>query len=159
MASTLIRATRKRLFGFCSYVLKSDQTCVTGGWSLGSGGTAAPKKCPALPDPLASLSTPATGGACIATDLTINGGTPTLTPGVYCKKLELNSGAVVTLQAGIYVFREALLKVNSASTLKGNNVLLFFHGEKYPYGSGQHELAGPDRENRGALHGSGDLSE
>jgi hypothetical protein len=88
------------------------------------------QKMPALPDPLASLPAPAeAAGACTKTDFTINGGSMSLTPGVYCKNLNINSGAVVTLQPGIYVIREGLLKVNSGSTLKGDNILLFFTGK------------------------------
>ena len=87
------------------------------------------QKMPRPSGPACQSASPATGGACTQTDLTINGGTSTLAPGVYCKKLEINSGAVVILTAGIYVIRDGLLKVNSASTLKGDNVLLFFTGE------------------------------
>ncbi len=117
------------VFTNANSTINSTQTCVTGGWIMASGSTPAPKKCPAIPDPLANLPIPAqAAGACTKTDFTINGGTSTLAPGVYCKTLTINAGAVVTLQPGIYVIRDGLLKVNSSSTLKGDNVLLFFTG-------------------------------
>jgi hypothetical protein len=49
-----------------------------------------------------------------------------MSPGVYCKKTLINSGSTVTMEPGLYVFREGELTVNSLSSLKGAGVTLFF---------------------------------
>jgi hypothetical protein len=80
-------------------------------------------------DPLQGKPAP-TVGNCVAsrTDLSI-GSNQTLSPGTYCKKLEINSGATVTLNSGVYVLRGTELIVNSGSKLKvaggGDGVLIY----------------------------------
>jgi Putative Flp pilus-assembly TadE/G-like len=100
--------------------INADWTCVAGGWTVGGASVyqPAPKKCPAFPDPLANLPTPAEAtGPCTKEDYKIDKGTATLSPGVYCKNLLIDNGAVVTLNPGIYVIRDGPLKINSGSTL------------------------------------------
>jgi hypothetical protein len=105
---------------------------VMGGWTPGGSNVyqPAPKKCPVFDDPLVSLPTPPEASApCTKSDHKIDLVSVTLSPGVYCKNLTIENGAVVTLNPGIYVIREGILKINSGATLKGEGVLLFFTGE------------------------------
>jgi Flp pilus assembly protein TadG len=82
--------------------------------------------CPILKDPLASRPAPLTGG-CVATDLKVTSST-TLSPGTYCGGLRISKGAVVTLNPGIYAFKDGKLDVSGGATLKGANVGLYFTG-------------------------------
>jgi hypothetical protein len=52
-----------------------------------------------------------------------------LTPGVYCKKLEISSGGEVTFLPGIYVMRDGLLEVSSNGKAVGTDMMLFFEGK------------------------------
>ncbi|MET3892490.1 Flp pilus assembly protein TadG [Bosea sp. OAE506] len=83
--------------------------------------------CPILNDPLASRPPPSTG-ACAATDLKVTAST-TLSPGTYCGGVRISKGAVVTLNPGIYAFKEGRLDVSGGATLKGANVGLYFTGK------------------------------
>ena len=83
--------------------------------------------CPVLKDPLASRPPPSTG-ACAATDLKITAST-TLSPGTYCGGIRISKGATVTLNPGIYAFKDGKLDVSGGATLKGVNVGLFFTGK------------------------------
>ncbi len=103
-------------------------TCVNGGWNLNSGSTVSPLPvhCPAVSDPLASLPYPTHAG-CDYNDLSLSG-TLTLSPGVYCGKLELNAGADVTFQPGVYIKKNGEFIVNSDSRAFGQGVMFFFTG-------------------------------
>ncbi len=83
--------------------------------------------CPVLKDPLASRPPPSTG-ACAATDLKITAST-TLSPGTYCGGIRISKGATVTLNPGIYAFKDGKLDVSGGATLKGANVGLYFTGK------------------------------
>lgn len=110
--------------------IAATSVCVTGGYRLNSGSTSTPtpqKGCPVNPDPLASLPEPSYGG-CTVTDLVVDvGQTRTLSPGVYCKKLEIQNNATVYLKPGIYFFPDAELIVNAGGKLIGDEVMLFFN--------------------------------
>jgi Flp pilus assembly protein TadG len=110
-------------------ILLAPILCVSGGWTNQGVAIAAPKKCDPVADPLVNLPVPPeASGACKYSNHTVNGGNVSLTPGVYCNNFTLNSGAVATLSPGTCVFRDGVLKLNSASKLKGAGVLLFFTG-------------------------------
>jgi Putative Flp pilus-assembly TadE/G-like len=114
--------------------VKASAVCVNGKYRE-NGGTISPKPrtgCPAAADPLANLPEPAQAkGPCDYTDVVVNNfAITTLDPGVYCKRLEINAGANVTLRPGIYVFQDAELVVNSLAKLSGSEVMLFFSGTK-----------------------------
>lgn len=83
--------------------------------------------CPILKDPLASRPPPSTG-ACTANDLKVTSST-TLSPGTYCGGVRISKGAVVTLNPGIYAFKDGPLDVSGSATLKGANVGLYFTGK------------------------------
>ena len=112
--------------------ITATSVCVTGGYRLNSGSTSTPtpqKNCPVNPDPLAGLPEPSYGG-CSFTDLVVDGGqTKTLSPGVYCKKLEIQNNATVYFKPGNYFFPDAELIVNAGGKLVGDEVMLFFNGE------------------------------
>lgn len=83
--------------------------------------------CPILKDPLASRPPPSTG-ACTANYLKVTSST-TLSPGTYCGGVRISKGAVVTLNPGIYAFKDGPLDVSGSATLKGANVGLYFTGK------------------------------
>ncbi|WP_244539583.1 TadE/TadG family type IV pilus assembly protein [Methylobacterium sp. 174MFSha1.1] len=95
--------------------ITATRTCTVGGFH---GGRENFKPlpvtgCPALKDPLASLPPPSVG-SCVATDLSLTGGTHTLSPGTYCGGLSIDGGAEVTMRPGIYVMKDGPLIVGPA---------------------------------------------
>lgn len=83
--------------------------------------------CPVLTDPLASRPPPPIGG-CSANALSITKST-ILSPGTYCGGILISKGAVVTLNPGVYAFKDGPLHVSGGATLKGANVGLYFNGK------------------------------
>jgi len=82
----------------------------------------------ALPsgDPLAYLTPPAAGGACLQTNYSIgNGLTSTIDPGVYCHGITIKGGAHITMNAGTYVLRGGGLTVSNGATLHGTGVTFY----------------------------------
>ena len=71
-----------------------------------------------LSDPLASLVIPTKSATCLFTAKKINGGTVNLSPGTYCKGLEITNHAIVTLAAGRYFIDQDKFKVQDL-TLTG----------------------------------------
>lgn len=78
----------------------------------------------AVLDPYATVSYP-TFGACTALNFSAKN-TMTIDPGVYCGGMNINAGANVTLNAGIYYLDGGDLTVNGGATLTGTNVTLVF---------------------------------
>lgn len=70
-----------------------------------------------LSDPYASLSIPSPG-SCSATNKKVNSGATTLSPGTYCKGLDIGANAVVTLSPGTYYIDEGDLKINGQASVK-----------------------------------------
>ena len=105
----------------------ADSICVTGDYE-GSGYSPAPDtSCDPEPDPLASLPDPSYG-SCDYTDHVVSSGTETLTPGVYCGKLEIQNGATAILDPGIYIMDDALFKANSGGIIQGDDVMIYLTG-------------------------------
>ncbi len=105
----------------------ADSICVTGDYE-GSGYSPAPDtSCDPEPDPLASLPDPSYG-SCDHTDFVVSSGTETLTPGVYCGKLEIQNGATAILNPGVYIMDDALFKANSGGTIQGEDVTIYLTG-------------------------------
>lgn len=83
--------------------------------------------CPILQDPLAARPQPTVGG-CLRTNLELDGVTTTLTPGTYCGGILITNGARITMQPGIYVIKDAPLRVTGNGSLTGTNVGFFMTG-------------------------------
>jgi Flp pilus assembly protein TadG len=111
-----------------SSILKSQSTCVVGGWTGSGTFTPNPTKCAAMADPLVSLPAPPEAtGPCTKTNYSLGAQTVTLNPGVYCDGLTMD-GTTATLNPGIYVIRNGLFKLSSGAKVTGSGVLLFFIG-------------------------------
>jgi|GEM_PF-1073405 len=88
--------------------------------------------CTQVKDPLRTRRQPRGNGGCDHTDLTLDGGSHTLDPGVYCGKTDIKGGADVWMNPGIYVFRDGgadgkgELFTRDTSRLQGNRVGLHF---------------------------------
>ncbi len=109
--------------------VKAALVCSSGGADI-SGGTLSPSPkldCPQSGDPLADRPEPRYG-ACDFTDFKTSGAV-ILTPGVYCGGIELASGAVAALMAGIYVIKDGSLKVANNAVMTGTDVGFFFSGD------------------------------
>ena len=83
---------------------------------------------PPIADPLAYLTPPPYGG-CDHTDMEVEGGTHTLWPGVYCDGLEIDDGAVVTFEPGVYVIKDGEFEVDDGSSIQGDGVGFFLTGD------------------------------
>jgi Flp pilus assembly protein TadG len=83
---------------------------------------------PALPDPYAGVTMPSFSG-CDQHNYTAKT-TVTLSPGVYCGGIGLNSSANVTLNPGIYYLDQGNLSVNGGAVLTGDGVTLVFTSSK-----------------------------
>lgn len=117
-----------------SSIVEAQSTCIVGNAYVNSGSAfvpAAQTNCKPVPDPLEYLPEPSEATkSCDFTDLVVSSGqTRALTPGVYCKKLEISSGGEVSFAPGIYVMRDGLLKVSSNSKATGSDMMLFFQGQ------------------------------
>jgi len=55
----------------------------------------------------------------------------TLTPGTYCGGLDISSGAVVTMEPGIYIFADDDFKIGGGAQLAGQEVLLAYTNSKF----------------------------
>ena len=64
--------------------------------------------------------------ACNHNNVQLSSGTYTLEPGVYCGNTVLKPQANVTMNPGLYVFRDGYLQVQAQASLTGNGVTLFF---------------------------------
>jgi len=80
---------------------------------------------PPQPDPLATRAAPSFSNSCNFVDKKINGGTVSLSPGVYCNGIAITSGAVVTFQPGTYILMGGGLTVGGNSTLHGSGVTFY----------------------------------
>jgi hypothetical protein len=78
---------------------------------------------PALSDPLAAVVSPSFSGTCNHTSYSVTSGTVALSPGTYCKGLNI-ANATVTLSAGLYVITGG--GIWNHSTVTGTGVTLFF---------------------------------
>lgn len=83
--------------------------------------------CPVMADPLASRPPPSTGG-CSATDLKVTTSI-TLSPGTYCGGIRISKAAAVSMNPGIYVFKDGPLDVSGGASLKGANVGIYLNGK------------------------------
>lgn len=82
--------------------------------------------CPVMADPLASRPPPPIGG-CTATDLKVTTSI-TLSPGTYCGGIRISKAASVSMNPGVYVFKDGPLDVSGGASLKGVNVGIYLNG-------------------------------
>ncbi len=78
------------------------------------------------PDPLGALPEPDWAGCDFTAKININNGDATLSPGVYCNKVSINTSGTVTFLPGIYIFDGAGLSIGSQATVVGDGVMFFF---------------------------------
>jgi hypothetical protein len=57
-------------------------------------------------------------------------GPTTLSPGVYCSGIDVQTQAIVTFSSGLYVIKDGTLTVSSGSTVTGNGITFYFTGTK-----------------------------
>jgi Flp pilus assembly protein TadG len=81
-----------------------------------------------LPDPLASVPFPPLGACASQSGTSIKTNT-TLSPGTYCGGLNISSGAIVTLNPGVYIFTDGDFKIDSGAQVSGKEVMLAFTGK------------------------------
>jgi Flp pilus assembly protein TadG len=112
--------------------LTANLVCARGGVSNMAGQVRATllSDCPAQRNPLDTKPEPPLQDACLQTKLTIKDGIRTLSPGVYCKGVTIEGVARVTLNPGIYVFRDGPLTVRQNAEFSGQGVTLMFTGKK-----------------------------
>ena len=113
-----------------SAVLKAGMICSAGGALKFVSSNFSPQPttdCPALPDPLRSVTAPSVG-PCNYTDTVVDGLTRTLQPGTYCGGLKVTNAANVTLAGGIYIVTGGPLLVDKGSTLTGSHVGIYLGG-------------------------------
>jgi hypothetical protein len=77
-----------------------------------------------VPDPYSDVAIPFFSG-CDHNNFTAKT-TITISPGVYCGGMQLNAGANVTLEPGIYYIDRGSLSINGNATLTGDGVTLIF---------------------------------
>lgn len=115
--------------------LTADMLCSSGGISNASKSFSATEvtDCPQLTDPLASRAAPSVPAYCDETNLRFStkyssGGSVTLSPGVYCGGIDIDSFAKVTLSPGIYIIKDGILSVDKYAELRGSDVSFYFTG-------------------------------
>ena len=77
-----------------------------------------------IADPYADVTVPSFSG-CTQTNLTVKT-TLTIVPGVYCGGINVNAGAVLTLESGVYYIDGGNFSVNGGATVTGQGVTLIF---------------------------------
>lgn len=84
--------------------------------------------CPAMVDPLATKPEPAVSSGCDFNKVVIDKGMKTLNPGTYCGGLEIRASAKVTLNPGIYHFKDAFFHIKEFAEVRGNGVTILLNG-------------------------------
>lgn len=112
--------------------LTANLVCARGGVSNMAGQLRATmlSDCPIQRNPLDAKPEPPLQGGCVQSKLTIKDGIRALSPGVYCKGLTIEGTARVTLNPGVYVFRDGPLTVRQNAEFSGQGVTLVFTGKK-----------------------------
>lgn len=116
------------LDGNSNGVLTASSICVGGNYGSQPTYSPAPQTaCAPMPDPLTNLQMPVVG-TCDYTNATYNGGTVTIDPGVYCGGISVGSSTVLTLNPGIYIIKDGVLKVAGGSSIQGDGVAFYLTG-------------------------------
>lgn len=109
--------------------LSASLICSAGGKD-GATGNFAPEPltdCPTFDDPLAGRPEPAVGACDPALPAKVDT-SRALWPGTYCGGLDIGSGAVVSLDPGIYIIKDGPLIVRDGATLTGAGAGFYFTG-------------------------------
>jgi hypothetical protein len=85
--------------------------------------------CPPMEDPLASRPPPPVG-PCNFNNFTKADYTGEISPGVYCKGLQIHGNSKVTMKPGVYVIKEGDFRIDSNSEVTGAGVGVFLTGQK-----------------------------
>lgn len=117
--------------------------CAVGGYTE-TGDTFTPLPttgCTTVDDPFATVgaydagrsyaptfTSPALAATCTASNLSLKKGVFTLNPGRYCGGINIQAGATVTLNAGVYYIDNGVFNVQSGSSVTGKNVMLYLGG-------------------------------
>ena len=112
-----------------SGVIESAFTCTAGGYD-GDYLNFTPlplTDCPERNDPLAERLEPRIG-PCEHTAPSYQDYVGRLSPGVYCDGVVISGNSIVTLDPGVYIFKDGALEVKGASKIEGDGVGLFFTG-------------------------------
>lgn len=106
----------------------AEQFCAVGGHE-GNNFTPTPKTCGYVEDPYKDMFAPNTSG-CDFNNRKIKkqDGPTTLTPGVYCGGIDVQTQANVTFGSGLYVIKDGALEFSSGSTVTGTGVTYYFTG-------------------------------
>lgn len=110
----------------------ANMICARGGIANAAGQVRATlvNDCPTQRNPLETKPEPSVQGSCLQNKLVIKDGMRTLSPGIYCKGVQIEGNAKVMLNPGIYVFRDGALTVRQNAEFAGNGVTLIFTGKK-----------------------------
>lgn len=122
--------------------LATQKTCVAGSTVIDNGGSHASltKSCATASDPFAGTLPVPSSSTCTYSNVNVNGGSYTATPGVYCGWINFNSAANVTFQPGVYVIKGGGVNVNGGSW-SGNGVTFYFADSSYIQFNGTVSLA------------------
>jgi hypothetical protein len=110
-----------------SATIHADSVNVVGDISGGSGITTTNgvnKGVSPASDPYANVPPPPFAG-CDYNNKTYKT-TATIDPGVYCNGIQLNAGAVVTMNPGVYIIDRGTLQIAGGATLQGTGVTIYF---------------------------------
>jgi Flp pilus assembly protein TadG len=112
-------------------VTSASSICVVNNYTQDSGAKVTPSPaigCPKVADPLANLAAPSNAAAsCSHTNYEVSG-TATLSPGVYCGGINIDSDAHVTFGSGIYIIRDGQFNIGSSANVSGQNVMFYLTG-------------------------------
>ena len=106
----------------------AEHFCAVGGYE-GNNFTPEPKSCGYVEDPYKDMVAPSTSG-CDHNNIQIKkqDGPKTLSPGVYCGGIDVQTQANVTFNPGLYVIKDGALSFSSGSKVTGNGVTFYFTG-------------------------------
>ncbi len=106
--------------------IDGDAEICTAGDYEGSGYSPDPTTgCAGKSDPLASLAPPSFG-SCDHTDkVLVENGTATLSPGRYCKGIEVSASGTAIFEPGTYIIEGDKFVANSGSTMEGTGVSIY----------------------------------
>lgn len=110
--------------------LKADLICVSGAYKAHGASAVEPDPitdCPKFDDPLASRQAPKVGG-CDHFAMKVINQNKTLDPGTYCGGLTILGKSKVTLNPGVYIIHNGLLKVSGTASMTGENVGFYLSG-------------------------------